>query len=160
MRIYSGLGSSFHTMAAQGHGKMVSSSTHILDMREHSKFLIKLTECFQCLILSQARNSRCLVGSYRLCLSYQEGLKASRREKKVCPSTFLIKTELGLLSSGGIRRKPRESSELPVGGWGGLPSFPPKPLGCRVERIEQGAHSVMENAARCGCCLSLQTGSQ
>lgn len=124
MRIYSGLGSSFHTMAAQGHGKMVSSSTHILDIREHSKFLIKLTECFQCLILSQARNSRCLLGSYCLCLSYQEGLKASRREKKVCPSTFLIKIELDLLSSGGLRREPRESSELPVGGGVCLPSLP------------------------------------
>lgn len=51
-----------------------------------------------------------------LVFKLSRGFEVSRREKKVCPSTFLIKIELDLLSSGGIRRKPRVSSELPVGG--------------------------------------------
>lgn len=52
------------------------------------------------------------------------GFEGVKERKKACPSTFLIKTELGLLSSGGMRRKPRESSELPEGGGVCLFSLP------------------------------------
>lgn len=58
-----------------------------------------------------------------LVFKLSRGFEVSRREKKG-PLTFLIKIELDLLSSGGIRRKPRVTSELPVGGGGSafLPS--------------------------------------
>lgn len=46
-----------------------------------------------------------------LVFKLSRGFEVSRREKKVCPSTFLIKIDLDPLSSRGIRRKPIVSSE-------------------------------------------------
>lgn len=141
---------------------MISNSTHILDTQEQSQFLIKLTECFQCLILAQARNSRCLWGSRCLCLNDQESFKVSRRErekKKGVSFNFPnLKTALDLLSSGATRRRARVGGELPVGGVC-LPSLLHL-WAAKQKGWSTGAPSVMENTAQCGCCLSLQMGAR